>query len=164
MRNPSCGTPVAAFDLERPCIVFHRILIVCVGNICRSPTAEFLFRRELAGRDIEWGSAGLGALVDKPMDSLALELLAQHGIDGSAHRARQLTPALLRNANLVLAMEKGHVAAMKRLAPEASGKILLLDKWGMGADIPDPYRQQRAAFEHVYRCIERGVASWLPYL
>jgi protein-tyrosine phosphatase len=158
------GTPFAALDLERPRVVFHRILIVCIGNICRSPTAEFLFRRALARRDIEWGSAGLGALVDKPMDPLALELLAQHGMDGSAHRGRQLTPALLRHADLVLAMEKGHVASMKRLAPEASGKIMLLDKWGGGADIPDPYRQQRVAFEHVYQRIDRGVASWLPYL
>jgi len=144
--------------------VFHRILIVCIGNICRSPTAEFLFRRALADRNIEWGSAGLGALVDKPMDPVALELLAEHGMDGSAHRARQLTPALLRNADLVLGMEKGHIASMMRMAPEASGKIMLLDKWGMAADIPDPYRQQRVAFEHVYGLIERSVAGWLPYL
>lgn len=144
--------------------MFHRILIVCIGNICRSPTAEFLFRRALADRDIEWGSAGLGALVGKPMDPLALELLAQHGVDGSAHRGRQLTPALLRHADLVLGMEKGHIASMMRLAPEVSGKIMLLDKWGTGSDIPDPYRQQRIAFEHVYERVERSVAGWLPYL
>jgi protein-tyrosine phosphatase len=144
--------------------VFHRILIVCIGNICRSPTAEFLFRRAFAGRGIECGSAGLGALVDKPMDPLAQALLAEHGMDGSAHRARQLTPALLREADLVLAMEQGHIASMRRLAPEASGKVMLLDKWGAGQDIPDPYRQQRAAFEHVYDLIERGVAGWQPYL
>lgn len=144
--------------------MFHRILIVCIGNICRSPTAEFLFRQALAGRDIEWGSAGLGALVGKPMDPLALDLLAQHGVDGSAHRGRQLVPTLLRDADLVLAMEKSHIASMKRMAPEASGKIMLLDKWGMGADIPDPFRQQRIAFEHVYDLIERSVAGWAPYL
>jgi len=51
-----------------------------------------------------------------------------------------------------------------RMAPEASGKIMLLDKWGVAADIPDPYRQQRVAFEHVYDLIERSVAGWLPYL
>lgn len=144
--------------------MFHRILIVCIGNICRSPTAEFLFRRAFAGRDIEWGSAGLGALVNRPMDPLAQALLAEHGLDGSAHRARQLTPALMRQADLVLAMEQGHVGSMQRLAPEASGKVMLLDKWGAGQDIPDPYRQQRPAFEHVYELIERSVASWQPYL
>lgn len=144
--------------------VFNRILIVCIGNICRSPTAEYLFRRALATRDIQVGSAGLAALVDRRMDDTALHLLAEHGIDGAAHRARQLTVAMLRGADLVLGMEKSHVAAMVGLAPEASGKIFLLDKWGEARDIADPFRQQREAFEHVYALIERGVSSWLRYL
>ncbi|WP_343124671.1 low molecular weight protein-tyrosine-phosphatase [Rhodanobacter sp. C05] len=144
--------------------VFKRILIVCIGNICRSPTAEYLLRQHLVPRDIQLGSAGLGALVGSRMDAAALHLLAEHGIDGTAHRARQLTPAMLREADLVLGMEKGHVDAMTRLAPETSGKIFLLDKWLLGRDIPDPYRQQREAFDHVYGMIRQGVDSWLRYL
>jgi len=144
--------------------VFNRLLIVCIGNICRSPTAEYLFRQRLATRDIQLSSAGLGALAGHPMDATALQLLAEHDIDGTLHRARQLTPAMLRGADLVLGMEKSHVAAMTRLAPEASGKIFLLDKWLQGRDIPDPYRQQRVAFEHVYGTIAQGVESWLRYL
>ncbi|OOG37813.1 phosphotyrosine protein phosphatase [Rhodanobacter sp. C05] len=144
--------------------MFKRILIVCIGNICRSPTAEYLLRQHLVPRDIQLGSAGLGALVGSRMDAAALHLLAEHGIDGTAHRARQLTPAMLREADLVLGMEKGHVDAMTRLAPETSGKIFLLDKWLLGRDIPDPYRQQREAFDHVYGMIRQGVDSWLRYL
>jgi protein-tyrosine phosphatase len=144
--------------------VFKRVLTVCIGNICRSPTAEYIFRQRLAPRDIQLCSAGLGALAGHPMDATARQLLTEHGIDGEAHRARQLTPAMLREADLVLGMEKSHVAAMTRLAPEASGKIFLLDKWLQGRDIPDPYRQQRVAFEHVYGMIVRGVDSWLRYL
>jgi protein-tyrosine phosphatase len=144
--------------------VFKRILIVCMGNICRSPTAEYLFRQRMASRDIEFGSAGLGALVGSPMDATALQLLAESGIDGTMHRAHQLTPSMLREADLVLGMEKNHVAAMIQLAPEARGKIYLLDKWLRGSDIPDPYRQQRAAFEHVHEIITQGVSSWEPYL
>ena len=98
------------------------------------------------------------------MDATALQLLAEHGIDGAAHRARQLTPSMLREADLVLGMEKSHVDAMVRLAPEASGKIFIFDKWLQGRDIPDPYRQQRAAFEHVYDMVAQGVDSWLRYL
>ncbi|WP_189441162.1 low molecular weight protein-tyrosine-phosphatase [Rhodanobacter panaciterrae] len=144
--------------------MFKRILTVCIGNICRSPTAEYLFRQRLAPRDIQLSSAGLGALAGHSMDTTAMQLLAEHGIDGAAHRARQLTPAMLREADLVLGMEKSHVDAMVRLAPEASGKIFIFDKWLQGRDIPDPYRQQRVAFDHVYGMITQGVDSWLRYL
>jgi protein-tyrosine phosphatase len=144
--------------------VFKRVLTVCVGNICRSPTAEYLLRERLASRDVRLGSAGLGALVGHPMDALALQVLAEHGIDGAPHYASQLTPAMLREADLVLGMERSHVDAMVRMAPEARGKIFLLDKWLQGRDIPDPYRQQRPAFDHVYSMIAQGVDSWLRYL
>lgn len=149
--------------------MFERILTVCIGNICRSPTAEHLLRQRLVSRgiqsrDIQLSSAGLGALVNHPMDATAMQLLAEHGIDGASHRARQLTPAMLRDADLILGMEKSHVASMVRLAPEASGKIFLLEKWLDERDIPDPYRQQRIAFEHVYSMIAKGVDSWLRYL
>ena len=143
--------------------MFKRILIVCTGNICRSPVAEYLFRQRMAGRDIEFASAGLGALVGSPMDATALQLLAENGIDGSMHRAQQLTSSILCGADLVLGVEKSHVAAMLRLAPEAHGKVYLLDKW-RGKDIPDPYRQQRKVFEHVHQIITQGVSSWEPYL
>lgn len=144
--------------------MFERILLVCIGNICRSPTAEYLFRQRLASRGAIVSSAGLGALAGHPMDATALDVLAAHGVDGTAHRARQLTPAMLREADLVLGMEKSHVSAMHRLAPEVSGKVFLLDKWLQERDIPDPYRQQRVAFEHVHEMIDQGVDSWQRYL
>lgn len=137
---------------------------MCVGNICRSPTAEYLFRQKLGPCDITFSSAGLGALVDQPMDATAMQLLAEQGIDAAAHRARQLTPAMLLDAELVLGMEHRHVTMMTRMAPEASGRIYLLDKWLQGRDIADPYRQQRPAFDHVYAMIAEGVDSWLRYL
>lgn len=144
--------------------MFKRILTVCVGNICRSPTAEYLLRHHLATRGITVKSAGLGAVIGKPMDATALQLLREHGVDGGAHRARQLTTDMLREADLVLAMERGHLASMMRMAPELSGKALLLDRWLHGRDVPDPYRQHREAFEHVYEMIEDGVRGWIPYL
>lgn len=144
--------------------VFKRILTVCIGNICRSPTAEFLLREQVASRGIEVTSAGLGAMVGYPMDATAMQVMADHGIDGLTHRARQLTSSMLREADLILGMEKSHVDAMVRMAPEASGKIFVLDKWVQGRDIPDPYRQQRPAFDHVYELISQGVDSWLRYL
>lgn len=145
--------------------MFERILIVCVGNICRSPTAEYLLRERLgATHRAQVGSAGLGALVGHAMDPTALELLHEHGVEGDAHRARQASSGLLRQSDLILAMEKRHIAELNRMAPEVSGKVFLLDRWGQGADIPDPYRQSRPAFEHVYKLIDRAVSGWLPYL
>jgi protein-tyrosine phosphatase len=145
--------------------MFKRILIVCVGNICRSPTAEYLLRHRLGNaHGAQISSAGLSAMAGYSMDTTSLALLREHGVDGETHRARQLDSALLRQSDLILAMEKSHVAAMVRMAPEASGKVFLLDRWLDGRDIPDPYRQQRPAYEHVYGLIEQGVNSWLRYL
>lgn len=138
--------------------------MVCVGNICRSPAAEYLLRNHLGSRGMQVQSAGLSAIVDAPMDPTAAELLREAGVNASAHRARQVTPAMLRTADLILGMEKSHVLALGRMAPEASGKVFLLDKWLEARDIPDPYRQQRPAFEHVHALIDAGVTSWLPYL
>lgn len=158
------GEPSQWLYFVRVVVVFKRILIVCVGNICRSPTAEYLLRQQLASTGAAVESAGLGALVGKPMDPFALQLLAEHGLDGSPHRARQLTTSMLRDADLVLGMEREHVARMMRQVPEASGKVMLFDRWGPGCDVADPYRQSREAFEHVYETIDRTVRSWLSYL
>lgn len=98
------------------------------------------------------------------MDATALQLLAENGIDGGMHRSRQLTPSMLHEADLVLGMEMDHVAAMIQLAPEIRGKVYMLNKWLDVNDIPDPYRQQRIAFEHVHEMITKGVDSWQPYL
>ncbi|GLQ89889.1 low molecular weight phosphotyrosine protein phosphatase [Dyella flagellata] len=144
--------------------MFKRILIVCIGNICRSPTAEFLFRDKLKHRDIHISSAGLKALVGRPMDDNAMKILKERGIDAADHRARQLDQSMLREADLVLAMERIQLTAVSRVAPEASGKLFLLDKWQGADDVPDPYRQSREVFEHVHAMIERGVESWLRYI
>ena len=144
--------------------MFKRILFVCVGNICRSPTAEYLLRHRLAQSDFEVGSAGLSAVVGAPMDPMALELLRKHGIEGSEHRGRQLTADMLRQSDLILAMEKSHAASIIRGNPEVSGKVFLLGKWQSTTDIPDPFRQPRSAFVHAYRLIDKGVSDWLPHL
>jgi protein-tyrosine phosphatase len=145
--------------------VFNKLLFVCVGNICRSPTAEILMRDRLEGRPgVEVASVGLQAMVGRPIDPTAAELLREAGLDPAAHLARQATPALLAAADLVLVMEQAHLSRIAREVPQVSGKTFLLGKWRGQREIPDPYRQQRAAFEHVHGLIDEGVASWLPYI
>jgi protein-tyrosine phosphatase len=123
-----------------------------------------MFRQQLMHRNIRVGSAGLGARAGHHMDKKAMQLLKDHGIDAEKHRARQVNAKMLYEADLILAMERKHMAAAARLAPESSGKLFLLDKWNEANDVPDPYRQPLQVFEHVYTLIERGVESWLRYL
>ena len=140
------------------------IIVVCVGNICRSPTAEALLQAKLADSQIQVCSAGLGALVDKPVNPTAAEVMAAAGYSLPNHKARQLTPAMLRDADLVLAMENGHIQSIHAMAPHARGKTMLLGKWLDNKEVPDPYRQQLPAFEHVFRIMEQATSAWLPYL
>ena len=140
------------------------ILVVCVGNICRSPTAEALLQAKLADKGIKVSSAGLGALVNKPVDPTASEVMAANGYELPEHKARQVTPSMLRQADLILAMETRHIQSIHAMAPESRGKTLLIGKWLEGREVPDPYRQQLPAFEHVFRMLDNATNAWLPYL
>lgn len=109
-------------------------------------------------------SAGIGALVDKPADEAALELLQENGIDASEHKARQVTKEMLAKADLVLAMEEKHLKHLYAMAPQVRGKTFLMGKWLDDQPIPDPYRQQRPAFEHAYKLIDQATDAWLKFL
>jgi len=144
--------------------VFDNILMVCVGNLCRSPTAEILLRHHLDRADCTVHSAGLAARDGAPMDATSMKVLAAHGFDGGNHAARRLDDALLSEAGLVLAMEPSHVEAILARAPHTRGRVMLLGRWLDERPIPDPFGQQRPAHEHVYSLISDAVEAWLPYL
>ena len=142
--------------------MFNSILVVCVGNICRSPTGERLLQRALSGKKV--ASAGLGALVDKPADATASEVALAHGLSLDGHRARQLTGTLCREYDLILVMEKGHIDAVGRIAPEVRGKTMLFGHWLNQQEIADPYRKSREAFEFVYSQLEQSAQKWVQAL
>ncbi|MEL7559515.1 low molecular weight protein-tyrosine-phosphatase [Stutzerimonas chloritidismutans] len=144
--------------------MFQNILIVCVGNICRSPAAEALLAHKLKGKGLTISSAGIGALVGNPMDKTAHEVLNDHGVEHTAHRARQVDSEMLHRADLILVMEQSHIQHIRQIAPEVHGKTFLLGKWLDDTEIPDPYRQSKPAFEHVHSLLTQSVESWLPYL
>ena len=122
--------------------------------------AEALLKRALRGQDeFTVESAGLGALVGHPASEHSVELMAEVGEDITAHRARQIHPDMVRDADLVLVMETGHKRAIDDADPTARGKVHRLGEW-QGVDIDDPYRRPRAAYEDALRDIEKGVASW----
>lgn len=137
----------------------NNILVVCVGNICRSPMAEVLLKHEFPEKTV-W-SAGLSALVGNPADPMSVEVAAAHGLDLSAHRAQQLTAWMCQPAELILVMEQGHKTELEQKFPLVRGKVFRLGDLGK-FDIADPYRQARTAFESAYADIARGVADWTP--
>ena len=141
--------------------MIRHILVVCVGNICRSPMAEALLRRELRGQDgITVESAGLGALVGHPASDYSVELMDEMGVDISQHRARQIHPDMVSAADLVLVMEAGHKRAIDDADPTARGKVHRLGEW-QDKDIDDPYRQPKAAFADALEDIREGVRLWV---
>lgn len=137
--------------------MFGRILVVCVGNICRSPMAESLLQAAL--RDKTIASAGIGALVGEPADPLAISLLSERGLDLSAHRARQLNEALLHGHDLLLVMEAYHRDWIESYWPQARGRVYRWGHWS-DFDVPDPYGRDERAFREVLALLDRGLEDW----
>lgn len=142
--------------------MFKSILVVCVGNICRSPTGEYLLKKYLS--EIKISSAGLGALVGHCADENASQLASEHGVSLDGHVAKQLTLELCREYDLILVMEKKHIEAVCRVAPESRGKIMLFGHWIGGQDIPDPYQKSKDVFSFVYKQLNHATHEWVSVL
>ncbi len=110
-----------------------RILTVCTGNICRSPAAERLLRRALADspaeQPIEVGSAGVHAVVGHPIQEQMAALLQADGVNAGGFEARQLTPDLVRSADLVLAADRTHRESVLRLVPAALRRTFMMKEF-----------------------------------
>jgi protein-tyrosine phosphatase len=144
--------------------MFNSILVVCAGNICRSPTGEYLLKDKLANSDINVSSAGLTALVGKGAEATATSIALTNNIDMSSHKGRQLSSSLITENDLILVMEERHLSDLLGQYPQARGKTFLLGKWIDNTEIPDPYRQSHEAFEHVYQLIDRACSAWTKYI
>ncbi|ULJ01448.1 protein tyrosine phosphatase [Klebsiella pneumoniae] len=143
-------------------LMFDSILVVCTGNICRSPIGERFLRRALPHKKID--SAGTRALVGYNADEDAVKIASLHGISLDGHKGRQFTPSLGRQYDLILVMEKSHIEQISRLAPEVRGKTMLFGHWIEQRDIPDPYRKSGEAFSSVYQLIELAGKCWAERL
>ena len=145
--------------------MFERILVLCTGNICRSPVATAMLAAKLP--DKTFASAGLGALVGQGVEPQARALAEADGLDLSQHAARQVSVAMLQAADLVLVMSHGQRLAVGQMDSAALGKTLLLGRWldaGQGAEIPDPYRKAQAVFVQVHERLTQATDAWVGRL
>ncbi|MGW3203734.1 low molecular weight protein-tyrosine-phosphatase [Streptomyces sp. NPDC001135] len=149
----------------------YRVCFVCTGNICRSPMAESVFRARVAEAGlqdrVEADSAGTGGWHEgEPADPRTVSVLEEHGYD-SAHVARQFQPSWFSRLDLVIALDTGHLKALRRLAPteEDADKIRLLRSYAPAAgddlDVPDPYYGHRNGFEECLEMVETASVGLL---
>lgn len=138
--------------------MFQNILVVCLGNICRSPTAERVLQKKLPKHRVS--SAGIKALVGNTADFQAIKTALKHGIVVAGHTARQLNAEMCDQADLILVMEPEQIDRVADIQPAARSKTILLAQWLPKKTIPDPFRQSPEMFEAVFRQIEEAAAAW----
>ena len=138
-------------------MAFDNILVVCVGNICRSPMAETLLKHRFPNKTID--SAGVGALVGHPADPAALEIMSKQQMHIDSHVAKQIDEDLVKKADLIFTMSDGQTKWIEERWPFCRGKTFKLGHW-MDKDIADPYKQDISAFEIAYQDIVDGIEQW----
>ncbi len=150
-----------------------KILFVCTGNICRSPTAEGVFLHRAAARGLAGTVAADSAGTSSeehgnPPDPRARRAAGARGYALPDRRARRITPEDFEGFDLILGMDRGHIARLERIAPPQSrDRLRLFMEFagdGMPRDVPDPWYGGMADFEHALDLIEAGVDGLLDAL
>lgn len=141
--------------------MFKSVLVLCTGNICRSPYAEAVLKQRAVGISVD--SAGLSAMVDYEADSTGQAVARDRGIDMSAHKAKQLTRSMIGQSDLILVMDDEHLSRLHRKYPDSRGKSFKLGKLRGNKNIVDPYLKSHSFFELVFNEIDEAVDTWLPH-
>lgn len=150
-----------------------KLLVVCLGNICRSPMGEGALRARLAeaglGERIRVDSAGTsGWHAGQPPDRRAVACAMRHGVDISGLRARQLLRADFEEFDFILCADRNNVNDAIKLAPaHMDGRAALWLPWAGvqgGAVVPDPYYGDDAAFEHSWSLIDAAASGTVKRL
>lgn len=142
------------------------LLVMCTGNVCRSPMAETVLRHQLAQRGIPAtvASCGLGAPIGRAPHPFALQVNQERDVPiAEDKRALQCSSADLKRAAVVFVMDNGHRHEIMRRYAFASGKTFLLGHW-QGQEIADPLHDPVEVFRQVYDQVEQGCDAWIDHL
>ena len=138
-------------------MAFENILVVCIGNICRSPMAEALLQQRFPEKNID--SAGVGALVGHGADPASIKIMQDQNTDISNHVAKQMDEHLAHKADLIFTMSDSQTKWIEEQWPFCRGKTFKLGHWN-GKDIADPYKHEMSAFQTAYEDIVRSIDEW----
>ena len=154
-----------------------KVLFVCTGNTCRSPMAEGILKKMLEDKgagNLEVTSAGTHGLPNAPASLFAIQVVGERGVDLSRHRSRRLTPEMIKQADLILAMSPEHLGYMKRIEGTAGHKAYLLKAFpredpasNKGSDggvlsIEDPIGGRPEDYERSFKEIEKEIERIFP--
>lgn len=142
-------------------MAFDNILVVCVGNICRSPILEALLKHQYPQKHIE--SAGLSALAGNPVDPNSQTVMDPFNIDMSNHVARQIDERLVSKADLIFTMSDGQTKWIEERWPHCRGKTFKIGHWN-NKDIADPYQHDLSLFEVARKDIVESLDPWIEKL
>lgn len=138
------------------------VLVVCVGNVCRSPVGERLLAQACPNLRIE--SAGINALTGNVANKEAADVAAENGVSVEGHIARQFTAEMAADFDLILVLEKGHMRVTAEQAPASTGKTMLFGQWIGQADIADPYQHSLEFHTAVFKELKKASDGWAEKL
>lgn len=138
-------------------MAFDNILVLCVGNICRSPIAEALLKKQYPQKNID--SAGLSAVVGNPVDPNSQAVMQPYDIDMSHHVAKQVNETLVMKADIIFTMSDGQTKWIEERWPYCRGKTFKIGHW-IDKEIADPYQHQQSAFEAARQDIVDSLEQW----
>ena len=139
----------------------QNILVVCVGNICRSPMAEYFLKQQYPQLHIE--SAGISGLTGHAADPKAQLCMQRLGIDLQPHIAKKLNSDLIKKADLILVMSQNQQKHLEQTWPFAKGKTFRLGHW-QSKNVADPYQHDQAVFDDTCTLIQACIADWKKYI